>query len=149
MKHEIAHCFGAEFGTGIFKVADKINPSLIEGIATAASPFYDENDIDYMAALAFNNGFKIDLKALYDYTTFFMQTSGLSYIYAGSFTKFLIENYGVEKIKKLYSNLNFGEVYNLSLDSLQKEYFSYLKKFDTARERTFCLLLLWQEIYIL
>ena len=51
LKHEIAHCFTASFGTGIFKLASGFNPALIEGVAEAADGFYDENSIHYLASL--------------------------------------------------------------------------------------------------
>jgi hypothetical protein len=74
---------------------------LIEGIAMAADPQYGENNIDFMAALAYNNGYKADLNRIYSHYNFFSQNSSLSYIYAGSFTKYLIDTYGIEKFKKV------------------------------------------------
>ena len=73
MKHEIAHCFTREFGSYIFKIADNFNPSLIEGVAMAADPVYDGFDLDYMAALAFNNDFKLNVNALFTFFNFFKQ----------------------------------------------------------------------------
>ncbi len=131
LKHEIAHCFSAEFGEGPFRIADMINPFLIEGIASASSPFYDENDLDFLASIAYKNGYKINLKRMYNFSSFFTQTSSLSYIYAGSFTKFLISNYGIEKFKPLYSDLDFQKVYSKSINELENEYVAYLNKFDT------------------
>ena len=126
LKHELAHCYSAKFGTGLFKVADNINPSLIEGIAVAADPFYGENSIDYMAALAYKNGYKVNLKNLYRGFNFFGQTSSLSYIYAGSFTRFLINNYGIKRFKELYVSNDFLKSYGNSLDYLQDKFFHYL-----------------------
>jgi hypothetical protein len=40
LRHELAHVFTKAFGTGIFKVADGLNPALIEGAAVAGAPFY-------------------------------------------------------------------------------------------------------------
>ncbi|MDO8550259.1 MAG: hypothetical protein Q7S39_08940, partial [Ignavibacteria bacterium] len=126
LRHEIAHCFSAEFGEGPLKIADMINPFLIEGIASASSPFYDENDLDFLASIAYKNGYKISIDKMYDFSSFFIQTSSLSYIYAGSFTKFLIDNYGIEKFKQLYTDLDFQKVYNKSIKKLETEYMAYL-----------------------
>ena len=135
LKHEIAHCFSTEFGAGPFKVADMLNPSLIEGLATASSPFYNENAIDCLASVAYNGGFKVSLEKMYKFSSFFTQSSTISYIYAGSFTKYLIENYGIEKFKRLYTNLNFPEIYGKPLSKLEKEYVAYLGGFDTDNTR--------------
>ncbi len=131
LRHEIAHCFSAEFGEGPFKIADNINPFLIEGIASASSPFYDENDIHFIASIAYKNNFKVSIKKMYEFSSFFTQASSLSYIYAGSFTEFLIDQYGVDKFKVLYSDPDFIKVYKLPVDSLEEKYFRYLNTFNT------------------
>ncbi len=126
LRHEIAHVISSKFGTGILKVASNINPSLIEGVAVAADPFYAEYDIHYMAALAYKNGFKINIKNLFSGYSFLTNTSSLSYIYAGSFVKFLIERYGIEKLKRLYSDIDFVKIYKKPVDELEKEYYSFI-----------------------
>ena len=127
LRHELAHVISSKFGTGIFKVAENINPSLIEGVAVAADPFYSEYDIHYMAALAYKNGFKINIKNLFSGYSFLTNTSSLSYIYAGSFVKYLIENYGINKVKKLYSNIDFEKIYKMPVSRLESEYYDFLK----------------------
>ena len=131
LKHELAHCFTSAFAKGLFKVADGFNPYLIEGAAVAADPIYDENDIHFMAALAYHFGYKTDLKNLFKFMSFFKQTSSVSYIFAGSFSKFLIDKFGIEKYKKLYSNLDFKEIYKTTIDTLNIEYSKFLDKINT------------------
>jgi len=131
LKHEIAHCFSAEFGEGPLKIADMINPFLIEGLASACDPLTDDNEVDYLASIAYKNGYKINLGQMYKFVSFFTQPSTISYIYAGSFTKYLIKNYGINKFKQLYVNPDFPVVYKKSLNELGKEYFLYLDEFDT------------------
>jgi hypothetical protein len=132
LKHELAHCFSAEFGSGPFRIAHKINPYLIEGIATASNPFYDENSIDYMASLAYHHGYKINFDQMFDFSGFFTQLSALSYIYAGSFTKFLIDSYGIEKYKRFYGDLNFEKIYDVSLNNILKEWEEFLSDIETG-----------------
>jgi tetratricopeptide (TPR) repeat protein len=127
LKHEIAHCFTREFASGIFKVADNFNPVLIEGIASAADPEYDEYDLDYIAALAFHNDYSVELKTLFQSFNFFMQPSSLGYILSGSFIKYLNDKYGIEKFKKLYSDLDFPKYYQKDLTELEHEYEQFLK----------------------
>ncbi len=132
LKHEIAHVFTREFGTGIFKIADGFNPALIEGIASAADPVYDENRIEYLAAVAYQNGYKASIQNLFGYVNFFSGASTLSYIYSGAFVKFLIDNYGIVKFKKLYSNLDFENAYKKSLPELEKEFYSIIKSIPAS-----------------
>jgi len=130
LKHELAHVFAAEFGVTPFKVADKINPSMIEGFAMMAEDNYNNNDIHYMAKLAFFSGYKFPITELFNGLKFFSQTSSLSYIYAGSFIKYLKESYGIEKIKKLYSDLDFNKHFENDLSSLAQDYYKFLQKQD-------------------
>lgn len=127
LKHEMAHCFAGDFGSKIFKVADSFNPVLIEGIAMAADPIYDNYDLDYMASLAINNNFDIDIEDLFKYFNFFQQPSSLGYIVSGSFVKFLVEKYGIEKFKLLYTDLNFQKIYDKKISELKSEYEFYIK----------------------
>lgn len=128
LRHEIAHCFAGEFGWSIFRVADNFNPALIEGAAVAGAPEYDLNDVDYMASLALNNGYKVTIRNLFEGLNFFGQTSGLSYIYAGSFCRYLIDSYGMTRFKKLYASTKFSRIYGKDINELSKEYFSFISK---------------------
>lgn len=135
LKHEIAHCFTAEFGSTIFKIADNFNAALIEGAAVAGDPYYDDYPVDYMAALAYQNGYKINLGSLFESFNFFFQPSSLSYIYAGSFSKYLIDNYGITKFKRLYSNIDFQSVYGKYLPDLISEYYAHLSIFEVSNKK--------------
>lgn len=135
LRHEIAHCFAGEFGWSIFRVADNFNPAMIEGAAVAGSPEYDLNDVHYMASLAYKNGYKIKLKNLFEGLNFFGQTSGLSYIYAGSFCRYLIDQYGISKFKQVYASTNFRKIYGKDINELSKEYFSYISKQYSAENK--------------
>lgn len=135
LKHEIAHCFTGEFGSSVFKVADNFNPVLIEGAAMAADPIYDSYDLDYLAALAYKYNFKVNIQNLFSTFNFFKQPSSLGYIISGSFIKYLIERFGVEKFKEIYSDLDFNKHYNKELFELASDYEEYLKnkfRFDEA-----------------
>ncbi len=126
LKHEIAHCLAGDFGATIFKISGNFNPALIEGIAVAAAPILDEKAVDYYVLLAKQNGIKIDIPELFSNLSFFSQLSIISYTYAGSFTKYLIEKYGVEPFKLLYSGEEFEEVYPSDLNEESNDYFKYL-----------------------
>ncbi|MCW8812000.1 MAG: hypothetical protein OQK65_00590, partial [Chlorobium sp.] len=126
LKHEIAHCFTADFGWGIFKLASGFNPALIEGAAESADGFYDENSIHYLAALAYKNNYKINIESLLESFSFFGSVSSLSYIYSGSFVKYLISNYGIAKFKLLYQTNDFEKIYNKDLLVVTKNYEKFL-----------------------
>ena len=131
LKHEIAHCFTAEFGSGIFKLASGFNPSLIEGVAEAADGFYDENSIHYLASLAYRNNFRVDIKSLFESFSFFSSVSSLSYIYSGSFIKYLVDNIGIEKVKLFYLDSNFDKDFKFDLSNIISNYESFIDTLNT------------------
>jgi len=129
LKHELAHCVSAEFGSGIFKVAAGFNPALIEGIAEAADNSYDDNEIHFMAALAYNNNYKVDISSILKGLNFFSSASSLSYIYSGSFIRYLAENYGISMIKEYYITNDFENTYEVQLEEVLNDYYSFLEGF--------------------
>jgi hypothetical protein len=129
LEHEIAHCFAGRFGWGIFKVAADFNPALIEGVAEACDDFYDEMNIHFLASIAYKNNFKVNISNLFTGFSFFGNVSGLSYIYSGSFIKFLIGKFGIEKVKLYYEKNEFNEIFKTDIAEVEKEYFDFLNSF--------------------
>ena len=126
LKHEIAHCFTASFGTGIFKLASGFNPALIEGVAEAADGFYDENSIHFLASLAYKNDYRVNLNSMFSSFSFFSSVSTISYIYSGSFIKYLVDHYGIGKVKDYYRSNDFNKSFSVDLDSTIKSYETFL-----------------------
>lgn len=127
LPHEMVHVFSAEFGTGIFKLASGFNASMIEGIAEAIDNNVDNYLVKDVAALALENNYKIDIKNLFEGLNFFKQNSTLSYTYSGAFFRFLIDNYGIEKVKKFYSNGNFKDNFKEDITVLRQEFDEWLR----------------------
>ena len=75
---------------GKIQTAMIIAAALIEGVAEACDGFYDEMNIHFLASIAYKNNFKTNISNLFSGFSFFGNVSGLSYIYSGSFVKFLI-----------------------------------------------------------
>jgi hypothetical protein len=130
LKHELAHCFSAKFGVGFLKLASGLNPMLIEGIAEAADGNYDDNSLHFMAALAYNSGYDVDIKYLFTKFGFYSKASSISYIFAGSFIQYLIDNFGISKFKEYYLTGEFPKSYGLNLNKTLKEYYSFLTNSD-------------------
>lgn len=130
LKHEIVHILAGEFGVTPFMVADNLNPAMIEGLAMAIEDNFDDMPVHSMAKLARTAGFKTSLQNLFSGFKFFSQNSSISYVYAGSFLKYLIDNYGVEKVKVLYGNLNFEQVLKKSLIELENEYNTFINDIE-------------------
>ena len=132
LKHELAHIFSANYGWSVFKVAKDFNPAMIEGFATALSNNFGNSDIDYVAANAKNSGMNLNINKLFSGFNFFDQTSSISYVYAGSFIKFLLHKYGAEHVEKVYSDLDFSRHFHKNLTQLSTEFENYLNSIHTT-----------------
>ncbi len=132
LRHEIAHCYAGGFGTGPLKVAADLNPFLIEGIAVAASPVFDENDVDYMAALAYSNGYRINIGSMLSSYSFYTSVASTAYIYAGSFVKYLVDKYGIDKFKSLYGGGDFFKIYGMRVNDEEKFFYTFLKNYGES-----------------
>ncbi len=123
MKHELAHALTADWHP-ILKVSLKIG--LHEGIAVAAD--WDEGKLtahQWSRAMQ-----QLDIAPKMSQIMglgFWAQASSQSYTLAGSFVRFLVEKYGVEKAKHVFPTGNFEEVYNKSLAELEQEWKGFLE----------------------
>ena len=88
----------------LFKLASGLNPALIEGLAESIEGTTDEISLIDFTALAFNHQHKIKIASLFTGFNFFKANSSLSYTYSGAFFSYLIEKYGIEKVKRFYTN---------------------------------------------
>ncbi len=126
LEHELVHIYAAQIGSTPFKIADCFNMAMLEGYAMAIENDYSGYDIHYMALLAKESGYEFNIKILFSKFNFFNQTSSLSYIISGSFIKFIIERYGIEKVNKIYGDLDFELYLGKKIDELETEYKDYL-----------------------
>jgi hypothetical protein len=126
LEHELIHSFAAEIGSTPLLISGGFNMAMLEGYAMAIEDNYSGYDIHYMALLAKESGYNFNIPELFSKFNFFNQTSSLSYITAGSFIKYLIEIYGIEKVNILYQDLEFEKHFKKNLAQLATEYTQFL-----------------------
>lgn len=136
LQHELIHVFSADFGSGIFKLASGFNAAMIEGLAEAVDNNYDDYSIQEVTALAYNNNYKVDISNLFQGLNFFKQNSTLSYTYSGAFFKYLINKYGIEKVKSFYNNGNFESDFRTNFSTSQKEFETILKSVTVIGDKS-------------
>lgn len=126
VNHELAHIFAGMWSKNFLKIDANYNPATVEGIASAADPLYDDLDIHHLAFLAAKNNLRLSIESLFGGFSFFTNVSSLSYIYSGSFCKFIIDGYGIGKFKEYYRDGDFEKSYNKPFAALVAEYQKYL-----------------------
>lgn len=130
IKHELVHAFSGEFGTTPFKVAEDFNFAVIEGLAMAVENEYAGYNPHYLAYIAAQSDFKISLQSIFSGFNFFGNVSSLSYVYSGSFFKYLGDKYGYKKLVELYTDIDFEKYFDKSLAELEENYYKFLNSLN-------------------
>ena len=122
LKHELAHVFTVPWSP--LKVSLKIG--LHEGIAVAAD--WDEGRLTAHQWAKAMRQMEIapPLSAIMG-IGFWGHAGSRSYLLAGSFVRFLVDTYGIEKFKKVFPTGNFVEHYEKDLLSLEAEWIDFLQ----------------------
>ncbi|MFH1131829.1 MAG: hypothetical protein V1754_10870 [Pseudomonadota bacterium] len=151
LKHELAHVFAGLFGDRIFGTAiswrsarllslpllgfhltlpyPSFNVGLAEGIAVAADwPSYAETTAHEQAAALIRIGLAPPLENLFG-LGFWGYANLKSYVYSGSFCRFLLERYGVQKLMDVHlSGGDFTRIYGQDLSALGEQWKTLLDK---------------------
>jgi len=128
--HELAHNFCGEYSKNIFHVADGFNLGLVEGAAMAAEWEWNNKTPHSYAANIFKFIGELNPSAMLRGFTFAFKPSSMSYIISGSFVRFLIDEYGIDKFSQLYASGEYENVYGLTLDELSNQYSKFIKAYE-------------------
>ena len=121
LKHELAHVFTVPWSP--LKVSLKIG--LHEGIAVAAD--WDEGKLTAHQWAKAMRQMEIapPLSAIMG-IGFWGHAGSRSYLLAGSFVRFLVDTYGIEKFKRVFPTGNFMRHYAKDLPALEQEWLTFL-----------------------
>ena len=122
LKHELAHVFTVPWSP--LKVSLKIG--LHEGIAVAAD--WNEGRLTgHQWAKAMRQmGLAPPLSGIMGFG-FWGHAGARSYLLAGSFVRFLVDTYGIEKFKAVFPTGNFAKHYGRDLYTLEAEWIEFLE----------------------
>lgn len=138
LAHELAHVFTEPFGSGPLRLSTRFgvfpNMGLVEGIATAADWDAESlNPHEASAALRRMNGAP-DIAALVGAEGFWTQSSGRAYTLMGSFVRWLVAEYGIEKFREAYPTGDFRSAYGKSPADLVEEWEAFVDAIDLNDE---------------
>ena len=121
LKHELAHVFTVPWSP--LKVSLKIG--LHEGIAVAADWSEGKLTAHQWAKAMREMEIAPPLSAIMG-IGFWGHAGSRSYLLAGSFVRFLVDTYGIEKFKGVFPTGNFVKHYGKELESLETEWIDFL-----------------------
>lgn len=130
LKHELVHVMSGEFGNDVLKLSPKIG--LLEGIAVALDWRGQRYTPHQWAKVMIEMDIAPEIKDIIG-LGFWYSSSEVSYSLMGSFSRYLIDTYGIEKFKSIYKTGDFS-TYNKSIDELSKEWKDFIKTVDTPPE---------------
>lgn len=131
LKHEMAHLLSANFHP-IFKMSIRIG--LHEGVAVAAD-WCEERLTPHQWAKAMEIlGLLPSMKRLMGAVGFWTESASRAYMAAGSFVRFLIDRYGVERLKIAFPTGNFKKAYGRGMDELVGEWLDFLKEVKLSED---------------
>ncbi|MEQ9619713.1 MAG: hypothetical protein RIG61_11135 [Deltaproteobacteria bacterium] len=127
LKHELTHVMSADFGSKFLKISPKIG--LLEGLAVAADWDGDGYTRHQWAKLLIKKGAAPQLNNILGFG-FWYAPPAVGYTLTGSFSRYLIDTYGMDKFKTAYRTGNFS-VYGKGLDELITEWKVFLEGIET------------------
>lgn len=122
LMHELVHIFSADYGVGPLRLSSNSlympNMGLIEGLAEAVT--WQSGELTPHGWSAAMRRLKVapDVRRLVRADGFYSASSARAYTLVGSFCRFLIDKYGMEKFLRAYGDGDLEGVYGQSLTRL-------------------------------
>jgi tetratricopeptide (TPR) repeat protein len=130
LKHEIAHVYAALYAPPPLYVSSRFgllpHMGLIEGLATATEGYKGRLTLHEWSAALLELDKLPKLETVMGPEGYWSSAGPTAYTAAGSFLLYLLEQYGVERVKALYRSGDFQETYGRSLSVLTEEWRGFL-----------------------
>lgn len=135
LEHELVHVVAGDFGIPLAGLS--VSPGLTEGLAMAVEWNWGNRTLHQYAAGMFAFGVVGDASEvgpILRFGGFIRKPSTTSYVLAGSFVRFLIDRYGIEKLKRAYAWADLESVYGRSSEELLREWRQFLTRFAVEHD---------------
>ena len=130
LRHELAHIFAGPLASGVFRVPASagvlVNIGVVEGVAVAADWPVRELTVHGWARAMRALNLAPDMRSTLSATGFWSVSSSRAYTVAGSFLRYLVDQYGIDKLAVLYDDNDFHKAYGRSLDALVSEWETFI-----------------------
>ena len=125
LKHELTHAMLRQ--KGVFPFYVSWSTGLTEGAAMSVEPEYDGiYTLDEHAARILQMHYATGVKEVMSFTGFAANASQKSYVLAGSFSRYLLSEYGPAPFDRVYATLDWQKEYGKPVDSLEAEWKRWL-----------------------
>ena len=121
-EHEDTHLLSLPLGVATFLFS--------EGSAEFMSEKWDQKDIDFWAKKYLKRDKLYSLEFLIDNKNWNKINEAIVYPQAGSFIRYLVKTYGLEKFKEVYKNLSRNKTAKQNVKIIEKVYFKSMKELE-------------------
>jgi hypothetical protein len=130
IEHEMVHAMTAQLDS--FRGSPELPALLIEGLAEYIVNDPWGVDLDLWVSGFMKLGLYIPLTMLWSDEAFRQNNQVVTYETAGSFVRYLIEQYGLTRFKALYRQPSFHSVYGTHLQELENEWSARIHSVDAT-----------------
>jgi len=128
LRHEIVHVVAGDFGVPVIRAS--FSTGLVEGLAVAIDWEWGNRTPHQYAAALRAAGLAPDITKLMTIWGFASQSSSVSYVLAGSLTRYLMDRHGARKLVQVYRHNDYQREYGRSLDELVVDWQRFLDSVD-------------------
>jgi len=129
-RHELVHILASDFGLPLIHASSRMG--LNEGFAVAVDWDAGIFTPHQFAGALMREDALDNVEELYSLTGFAKQSSTYAYLVSGSFCRYLIDRYGIERCERVFRNGNFMVHLGESLESLVRDWKAFLKTVDAT-----------------
>ncbi|MCB9477286.1 MAG: hypothetical protein H6685_10470 [Deltaproteobacteria bacterium] len=129
LKHEIIHVLAGPWGIESLGFSRVVG--MTEGLAVAAEVWRDDYTIPQWAAAMKRVGRLPSIAKIAGPLGFWRLSGSRSYLAWGGFVTWLVENFGMEKVKQVYGDGDFEAAFGATLPALARQWETYLDTVPT------------------
>lgn len=123
LRHELAHIMLASYGNAL---GISWSQGMLEGSATAMENAYGWRTLHQYARAMYAFKLAPPVEEIMSFGGFSSYRSSVSYVLAGSFSRWLIDSFGVAKYLRAYPSADFEGAYGMPLEALAGRYRRFL-----------------------
>lgn len=130
VKHELAHIFAANFASGPLRIPAFLgflpHMGLVEGLAVAVESSRGRLSLHQWSATLMKLDKLPNIASVLGPAGYFSTYGATAYTTAGSFLRFLIDQYGIESVQRVYNSGDFNGAFGKSLETLTSQWTEWI-----------------------
>jgi tetratricopeptide (TPR) repeat protein len=133
LQHELAHVIAGNFGMPVLRISN--SAALMEGVAMAVEGVSGNRTLHEHAAAIVQFELVRDPGALVENRRFTQHYSAVSYVMMGSFVQYLIDRYGIHRVRSAYAWSEYESAFDRPREQLVREWINFLQRINVSERQ--------------